>query len=167
MGKDNESDLLQRIDLLTKDQIELSDKARALEEELDGKPNAEDDSELKAEQMKLQKLLSTEKLLKQQAVNKLMEVMNRKGGLANPKSAKPTSSELRKKEKENRRIQQELTMEKEKFNQLVALKAKEQQDLQAILYEESQKNLKISMELATKESDVEQLQMKLAHMNLD
>lgn len=166
-AKDNESDLLQRIDLLTKDQIELSDKARALEEELDGKPNAEDDSELKAEQMKLQKLLSTEKLLKQQAVNKLMEVMNRKGGLANPKSAKPTSSELRKKEKENRRIQQELTMEKEKFNQLVALKAKEQQDLQAILYEESQKNLKISMELATKESDVEQLQMKLAHMNLD
>ena len=33
--------------------------------------------------------------------------------------------------------------------------------------EESQKNLKISMELATKESDVEQLQMKLAQMNLD
>ena len=58
-------------------------------------------------------------------------------------------------------------MEKEKFNQLVAQKAKEQQDLQALLYEESQRNLKISMELATKESDVEQLQMKLHQMNLD
>ena len=166
-AKDNESDLLQRIDLLTKDQMELNEKIRVMQEELDSKPNAEDESEIKAELNKLQKALSTEKLLKQQAVNKLMEVMNRKGGLANPKSAKPTSSELRKKEKENRRLQQELTMEKEKFNQLVAQKAKEQQDLQALLYEESQKNLKISMELATKESDVEQLQMKLAHMNLD
>ena len=166
-AKDNESDLLQRIDLLTKDQMESNERERVLKEELDSKPNAEDDNETKVELVKLQKLLSTEKLLKQQAVNKLMEVMNRKGGLANPKSAKPTSSELRKKEKENRRLQQELTMEKEKFNQLVAQKAKEQQDLQALLYEESQRNLKISMELATKESDVEQLQMKLAHMNLD
>lgn len=166
-AKDNESDLLQRIDLLTKDQMEANEKIRIIQEELDSKPNAEDESEIKIELNKLQKALSTEKLLKQQAVNKLMEVMNRKGGLANPKSAKPTSSELRKKEKENRRLQQELTMEKEKFNQLVAQKAKEQQDLQALLYEESQKNLKISMELATKESDVEQLQIKLAQMNLD
>ena len=166
-AKDNESDLLQRIDLLTKDQMEANEKIRIIQEELDSKPNAEDESEMKIELNKLQKALSTEKLLKQQAVNKLMEVMNRKGGLANPKSAKPTSSELRKKEKENRRLQQELTMEKEKFNQLVAQKAKEQQDLQALLYEESQKNLKISMELATKESDVEQLQIKLAQMNLD
>ena len=166
-AKDNESDLLQRIDLLTKDQMEANEKIRIIQEELDSKPNAEDESDIKIELNKLQKALSTEKLLKQQAVNKLMEVMNRKGGLANPKSAKPTSSELRKKEKENRRLQQELTMEKEKFNQLVAQKAKEQQDLQALLYEESQKNLKISMELATKESDVEQLQIKLAQMNLD
>lgn len=166
-AKDNESDLLQRIDLLTKDQMESNEKIRALQEELDSKPNAEDEGETKAELNKLQKLLSTEKLLKQQAVNKLMEVMNRKGGLANPKSAKPTSSELRKKEKENRRLQQELTMEKDKFNQLVGQKAKEQQDLQALLYDESQRNLKISMELATKESDVEQLQMKLAQVNLD
>ena len=168
-AKDNESDLLQRIDLLTKDQIELGDKVRLLQEELDGKPNVEDESEMKSEIMKLQKVLGTEKLLKQQAVNKLAEIMNRKGGFGKQDklAPKPTSSELRKKEKENRRLQQELTMEKEKFNHLVAQKAKEQQDLQALLYEESQKNLKISMELATKESDVEQLQMKLAHMNLD
>ena len=167
-AKDNESDLLQRIDLLTKDQMELGDKVRSLQEELDGKPNAEDESEIKVEVIKLQKLLSTERLLKQQAVNKLMEIMNRKGfGKPDKLAPKPTSSELRKKEKENRRLQQELTMEKEKFNQLAAQKAKEQQDLQALLYEESQKNLKVSMELATKESDVEQLQMKLAQMNLD
>ena len=166
-AKDNETDYLQRIDLLVREQTESNEKIRSLQEELDNKPNADDESEIKIELNKLQKLLSTEKLLKQQAVNKLMEVMNRKGGLANPKSAKPTSSELRKKDKENRRLQQELTMEKEKFNQLVAQKAKEQQDLQVLLYDESQKNLKISMELATKESDVEQLQIKLAQTNLD
>ncbi len=41
------------------------------------------------------------------------------------------------------------------------------QDLQATLYEESQAKLKLSMELDTKESDLENLQMKLAQINLD
>ena len=38
---------------------------------------------------------------------------------------------------------------------------------QAILYEESQSQLKKSMELDTKESELENLQLKLAHVNLD
>ena len=36
-----------------------------------------------------------------------------------------------------------------------------------MLYEESQTRLKLSMELDTKESDLETLQNKLAHINLD
>ena len=59
-AKDNESDLLQRIDLLTKDQMESNERERVLKEELDSKPNAEDDNETKVELVKLQKLLSTE-----------------------------------------------------------------------------------------------------------
>ena len=80
---------------------------------------------------------------------------------------KQNFSELRKKEKDNRRLQQELTMEKEKFNQMVGKYTKDLQDLQATLYEESQARLKLSMELDTKESDLETLQNKLAHINLD
>jgi Rho Binding len=89
---------------------------------------------------KLKKMLNNEKLLKQQAVNKLAEIMNRKDFNKKDRRAenKATSAELRKKEKENRRLQQELTMEKEKFNQMVAKYTKDLQDLQATLYEESQ-----------------------------
>ena len=57
--------------------------------------------------------------------------------------------------------------EKEKFNQMVAKNQADIQNLQATLYEESQARLKLSMELDTKESEVENLQMKLTHINLD
>merc|ERR1719420_1620331 len=107
-------------------------------------------------------------MLKQQAVNKLAEIMNRKETAKNPKAeSKASSAELRKKEKENRRLQQELTTEKEKFNQMVAKYQKDLQDLQATLYEESQSRLKMSMELDAKESELETIQLKLAHINLD
>ena len=84
------------------------------------------------EMTKLQKLLDTERILKQQAVNKLAEIMNRKDFVKKDKKAesKASSSELRKKEKENRKLQQELTMEKEKFNQMAAKFQKDLQDLQ-------------------------------------
>ena len=45
---------------------------------------------------------------------------------------KASSAELRKKEKENRRLQQELTTEKDKFNQMVEKYQKDLQDLQVI-----------------------------------
>ena len=35
------------------------------------------------------------------------------------------------------------------------------------MYEESQSRLKLSMELDTKESELENLQLKFAHVNLD
>ena len=45
---------------------------------------------------------------------------------------------------------QDLNAEKEKFNEMCAKMQKDLQDLQATLYEESQKSLKLSMELDTK-----------------
>merc|ERR1719266_2663660 len=81
--------------------------------------------------------------------------------------SKASSAELRKREKENRKLQLELNTEKEKFNQMVAKYQKDLQDLQATLYEESQSRLKLSMELDTKESELENVQLKLAHVNLD
>jgi Rho-associated protein kinase 2 len=68
---------------------------------------------------------------------------------------------------ECRRLKHELETEKEKFNQMVAKYQADLQNLQATLYEESQARLKLSMELDTKESEVENLQMKITHLNID
>ena len=131
--KDTESDLLQKIDLLTRDNADLQAKILQMQEDEEANANnntaavhAEDQpDDAAAEKKRLQKLLDTERVLKQQAVNKLAEIMNRKDFNKLDKNDKKvaskwTSAELRKKEKENRRIQQELTMEKEKFNTMVA-----------------------------------------------
>lgn len=66
----------------------------------------------------------------------MAEIMNRKDFIKKDKKAesKATSTELRKKEKDNRRLQQELTMEKEKFNQMSAKYQKDVQDLQVRTY---------------------------------
>ncbi len=65
-------------------------------------------------------------------MNKLAEIMNRKDFHKEDKKskAKASSAELRKKEKDNRRLQQEIIMEKEKFNQMAAKYQKDLQDLQ-------------------------------------
>lgn len=60
----------------------------------------------------MRKQFNQEKLLKAQAVNKLAEIMNRKDmgnpALVNGKN-KISSTELKRKEKECRKLQQELT----------------------------------------------------------
>merc|ERR1719233_1039784 len=84
-----------------------------------------------------------------------------------PGQKKVSVEELRKKEKECRRLKHELQTEKEKFNHMVAKNQSDLQNLQATLYEESQARLKLSMELDTKESEVENLQMKITHLNID
>ena len=59
----------------------------------------------------LSKQLQQEKLLKMQAVNKLAEIMNRKDmNVSNKKQKQTTSSELRRKEKECRKLQQDLNL---------------------------------------------------------
>lgn len=58
---------------------------------------------------KLRKQLKTEQLLKAQAVNKLAEIMNRKDINTTTKNKKVSSADLKRKEKECRKLQQELT----------------------------------------------------------
>merc|ERR1719384_1367474 len=165
--RDNEADLLVRVDQLTKDRDELYQQAQessklAREESYENK-RQENNEEIE----KLEKQLREEKLKKDQAINKLAEMMMRKDLQPKPGSKKVSVEELRKKEKGVRRLKHELTTEKEKFNQMVAKNQADIQNLQATLYEESQARLKLSMELDTKESEVETLQMKLTHLNLD
>ncbi len=167
--KDAEGDLLQKVDQLSRDGADGQAKLQALAQENEELREQHQKNSGDVEVTKLQKLLDTERILKQQAINKLAEIINRKDFQKEDKKskAKASSAELRRKEKENRKLQQELTMEKDKFNQMAAKFQKDLQDLQATLYEESQARLKLSMELDTKESELEGLQGKLANINLD
>merc|ERR1719495_2446833 len=162
--KDNESDLLGRIDQLAKEREEVAQQISQQTRESVSYEVSNDDS---AEIEKLEKQLREEKLKKDQAINKLAEMMMRKDLQPKPGSKKVSVDELRKKEKECRRLKHELTTEKEKFNHMVAKNQSDLQNLQATLYEESQARLKLSMELDTKESEVENLQMKITHLNID
>lgn len=90
---------------------------------------------------KLQAKLKTETLLKQTAVNKLAEIMNRRDGVIpgkqKTKGSASSSAELKKKEKESRRLQLELTQERDKFNQFMS----KHQEIQNQLLEERQVSL--------------------------
>lgn len=92
----------------------------------------------------LQRQLNQEKLLKLQAVNKLAEIMYRKDP---KKSNKENSYELRKREKECRKLQQNLTTERERFDQTVARLQKNLSETQAALHDEAQSKLRLETEL--------------------
>lgn len=114
---------------------EMNGKLESVKQELDGH---NEKFEL------LQRQLNQEKLLKLQAVNKLAEIMYRKDP---KKSNKENSYELRKREKENRKLQQNLTTEREHFDQTVARLQKNLSETQAALHEEAQSKVKLEMEL--------------------
>lgn len=92
----------------------------------------------------LQKQLNQEKILKLQAVNKLAEIMYRKDP---KKSNKENSYELRKREKECRKLQQNLTTERERFDQTISRLQKNLSETQAALHEEGQSKVRLEMEL--------------------
>uniref|UniRef100_A0A8D0GJF5 Rho-associated protein kinase 1 n=1 Tax=Sphenodon punctatus TaxID=8508 RepID=A0A8D0GJF5_SPHPU len=94
-----------------------------------------------------------------QAVNKLAEIMNRKDFKLDRKKA--NVQDLRKKEKENRKLQLDLNQEKEKFNQMVVKYQRELNEMQAQLVEESTYRNELQMQLDSKESDIEQLRSKI------
>ncbi|KAJ7403903.1 hypothetical protein BTVI_74659 [Pitangus sulphuratus] len=109
--------------------------------------------------MHYEKSINNERTLKTQAVNKLAEIMNRKDFKIDRKKA--NMQDLRKKEKENRKLQLELNQEKEKFNQMVVKYQKELNEMQAQLAEESTYRNELQMQLDSKESDIEQLRRKI------
>uniref|UniRef100_A0A673ZIZ6 Rho-associated protein kinase 1 n=1 Tax=Salmo trutta TaxID=8032 RepID=A0A673ZIZ6_SALTR len=112
-----------------------------------------------------EKVLSTERTLKTQAVNKLAEIMNRKDMKLDTKK-KGSTTDLRKKEKENRKLQGDLNQEKEKFNHMAIKYQKELSEMQAQLSEECTYRNELQMQLDSKESDIEQLREKLNDLQL-
>lgn len=114
---------------------DLNGKLESVKQELDGH---NEKFEL------LQRQLNQEKLLKLQAVNKLAEIMYRKDP---KKSNKENSYELRKREKECRKLQQNLTIERERFDQTVARLQKNLTETQAALHDEAQSKIRLEIEL--------------------
>uniref|UniRef100_A0AAY4A823 non-specific serine/threonine protein kinase n=1 Tax=Denticeps clupeoides TaxID=299321 RepID=A0AAY4A823_9TELE len=94
------------------------------------------------------------------AVNKLAEIMNRKvvrGG----SSRRSNDTDVRRKDKENRKLQLELRSEKEKLNSTIIKYQREINDMQAQLADESQVRIELQMALDSKDSDIEQLRSVL------
>ncbi|XP_065210146.1 rho-associated protein kinase 1 isoform X2 [Planococcus citri] len=154
--KERETDLRKMVEQLKKEKEDTSYQMRVLEQE------AYKINSLAEELEKVQKQLKQEQLLKAQAVNKLAEIMNRKD-MNHPlgKNKKVSSTDLRKKEKECRKLQLELTQERDKYNQMVNKHQKEIQELQSQLMEENSSKIRLQMELDSKDSEIEQMQQKL------
>ncbi|XP_049300411.1 rho-associated protein kinase 1 [Anopheles funestus] len=103
--------------------------------------------------------LVNETILKQQAVNKLAEIMNRKdNNLTSKQKMKVNSTaELRKKEKENKRLQQELSVERAKYDEL----CQKHNETISQLSREIDIKTKLQMEIDCKATEIEHLQIKL------
>lgn len=122
-SKDREMELKKLNEQLAKEKEEISRQLKQAQEELFQKMDNNEEIE------KLRCRLKTEQLLKQQAVNKLHEVINRKDLFMPKKQTKISSADLRRKEKDLKKLQQELTQEKEKYNQSIAQFQKNIQEL--------------------------------------
>uniref|UniRef100_A0A667ZZI2 Rho-associated protein kinase 1 n=1 Tax=Myripristis murdjan TaxID=586833 RepID=A0A667ZZI2_9TELE len=153
--------LTKDVENLSKDKTELDEKLHTQEEEYVAQKE-EIANTIKAN---YEKILNTERTLKTQAVNKLAEIMNRKDMKLDQKK-KGSTADLRKKEKENRKLQLELNQEKEKFNHMAIKYQKELSEMQAQLSEESTYRNELQMQLDSKESDIEQLREKLNDLQL-
>uniref|UniRef100_A0A8C7R7Y0 non-specific serine/threonine protein kinase n=1 Tax=Oncorhynchus mykiss TaxID=8022 RepID=A0A8C7R7Y0_ONCMY len=110
-------------------------------------------------------LHSKETVLKTLAVNKLAEIMNRKEVRA-AGSRRGNDTDVRRKEKENRKLQLELRSEKEKLNSTIIKYQREINDMQAQIADESQVRIELQMALDSKDSDIEQLHNLLSSANV-
>ncbi|KAJ3606735.1 hypothetical protein NHX12_026254 [Muraenolepis orangiensis] len=98
------------------------------------------------------------------AINKLTEVMSRRVPSLGPHAGKDT--EVRRREKENRKLQLELRSEKEKLNSTIIKYQRELNDMQAVITDESQTRLELQMALDSKDSDIEQLRCQITSLSI-
>uniref|UniRef100_A0A8C8UBA1 Rho-associated protein kinase 2 n=1 Tax=Peromyscus maniculatus bairdii TaxID=230844 RepID=A0A8C8UBA1_PERMB len=147
---------------LANEKEELNNKLKDTQEQL----SKLKDEEISAASIKAQfeKQLLTERTLKTQAVNKLAEIMNRKEPVK-----RGSDTDVRRKEKENRKLHMELKSEREKLTQQMIKYQKELNEMQAQIAEESQIRIELQMTLDSKDSDIEQLrsQLQALHIGMD
>ncbi|RUS78321.1 hypothetical protein EGW08_013925, partial [Elysia chlorotica] len=149
------------IERLQQEKDDLNNRIKKLSDDLVQSKNTE-------EEKLLRRQLEEEKLKKIQAVNKLAEIMNRKEYSQPSRGGRgKAEAELKRKEKDYRKIQQELTMEREKYNKMVEKMQRDVLEAQQSVYEESQARQRLQMEMDAKDSELEQLRQKLAFTNSD
>ncbi|XP_064158819.1 rho-associated protein kinase 2 isoform X1 [Anguilla rostrata] len=148
---------------LANEKEELNNKLKEAHEQL--QKSKEEEQQISQVKMAFEKQLQNERTLKTQAVNKLAEIMNRK----EPRPAgsrRGNDTDMRRKEKENRKLQLELKSEKEKLNSTIIKYQREINDMQAQIAEESQVRIELQMALDSKDSDIEQLRNLLTSLNV-
>ncbi|XP_051504938.1 rho-associated protein kinase 2 isoform X3 [Myxocyprinus asiaticus] len=148
---------------LANEKEELNNKLKEAQDYLQNLKNEE--QSITQVKLALEKQLQSERTLKTQAVNKLAEIMNRKevrgGG-----SRRGNDTDVRRKEKENRKLQLELRSEREKLNSTIIKYQREINDMQAQLADESLVRVELQMALDSKDSDIEQLRSLLNSLNV-
>ncbi|RZC39579.1 Pkinase, SMC N and/or Rho Binding domain containing protein [Asbolus verrucosus] len=157
--KDREVELKKLNEHLSKEKDDLNRQLKQLQEEFNKKSGNNEEID------KLKSKLQTESLLKQQAVNKLHEIMNRKDLREMKGKSKISNADLRRKEKDLKKLQQELSQERDKFNQTMSNYQRTIQELTLQCNEEIASRQRLQMELDSKDSEIEQLQLKLATVN--
>ncbi|XP_054825897.1 rho-associated protein kinase 2 [Eublepharis macularius] len=147
---------------LANEKEELNNKLKEVQEQISKIKDEETNIGLIKTQY--EKQLFTERTLKTQAVNKLAEIMNRKHPVK-----RGADTDVRRKEKENRKLHMELKSEREKLTQMMIKYQKEINEMQAQIAEESQVRIELQMALDSKDSDIEQLrsQLQTIHIGLD
>ncbi|XP_069777791.1 rho-associated protein kinase 1 isoform X3 [Narcine bancroftii] len=151
--------LTKDVENISKEKTELDEKLKSLEKDFQKK--MEEELIMKNN---YEKIICQERTLKTQAVNKLAEIMNRKDIKVDRKKA--NTADVRKKEKENKKLQLELNQEREKYSQMVGKYQKDLSEMQAQLVEENNIRTELQMQLDSKDSDVEQLRSKLQDLQL-
>uniref|UniRef100_A0ABM5GJD9 non-specific serine/threonine protein kinase n=1 Tax=Pogona vitticeps TaxID=103695 RepID=A0ABM5GJD9_9SAUR len=147
---------------LANEKEEINNKLKELQERIARINEEENDTEKLKTQY--EKQLAYERTMKTQAVNKLAEVMNRKNPIQ-----RGADTDVRRKEKENRKLHMELKSEREKLTQMMIKYQREINEMQAQIAEESQIRIELQMALDSKDSDIEQLrcQLQSIHLGLD
>ncbi|XP_039385746.1 rho-associated protein kinase 2 isoform X2 [Mauremys reevesii] len=147
---------------LANEKEELNNKLKEVQEQIARLKEEETNTTIIKTQF--EKQLLNERTLKTQAVNKLAEIMNRKDPVK-----RGADTDVRRKEKENRKLHMELKSEREKLTQMMIKYQKEINEMQAQIAEESQIRIELQMTLDSKDSDIEQLrsQLQSIHIGLD
>ncbi|XP_047142948.2 rho-associated protein kinase 2 isoform X1 [Hydra vulgaris] len=116
----------------------------------------------------LKKAVKQEQTLKIQAVNKLAEKMSERKEISSKgKGNKVTSAELKKKEKENKRLQLLLEQEKNKYQITFTKHQGQNSELNKELEKQKEALTKVMMELESKGMVIEQLQEDNKNLNTE
>ncbi|KAK1805509.1 hypothetical protein P4O66_019808, partial [Electrophorus voltai] len=147
---------------LASEKEELNNQLKELQQQL--QTMKEEEKEIGTMKLNFERQLNSERTLKIQAVNKLAEIMNRKDLVR--VGHRGDDSELRRKEKENRKLQLELRSEREKLNSTIIKYQKEICEMQALITDESQVRVELQMALDSKDSDIERLRSQLTTLSV-